>query len=57
MKILLDTHYLIWSFTNPENLPPGVPGLLIAEDNKVYFSPASLWEISIKFKSLFQKSA
>ena len=49
MKILLDTHYLIWSFTNPEKLPQGTAELLMAEENEIFFSQASLWEISIKF--------
>jgi PIN domain nuclease of toxin-antitoxin system len=51
MKILLDTHYLIWSFTNPEKLPQWTVKILVSEDVEVYYSQASLWEISIKFNS------
>lgn len=51
MKILLDTHYLIWSFTNPEKIRPELSEMLISEENDIFYSPASLWEISIKFNS------
>jgi PIN domain nuclease of toxin-antitoxin system len=51
IKILLDTHDLIWSFINPEKLPQWAADLLVSEDSEVFFSQASLWEISIKFNS------
>jgi len=51
MRILLDTHYLIWSFTNPEKLPSWAAEVLVSGDIDVFYSQASLWEISIKFNS------
>lgn len=51
MKILLDTHYLIWSFTNPEKLPQWAADLLVSDESEVFFSQASLWEIAIKFNA------
>ena len=51
MRILLDTHYLIWSFTNPEMFGPEMAAALVSQDNEVFYSQISLWEISIKFNS------
>ena len=51
MKVLLDTHYLIWSFTNPEKLPTWAATMLVSEEVEVFYSQASLWEMSIKFGS------
>lgn len=49
MKILLDTHMLLWAAAG--TLPPDAETLIGNEDNTLYFSPASIWEIGIK-KSL-----
>jgi PIN domain nuclease of toxin-antitoxin system len=48
---LLWSAYLIWSFTNPEKLPQWAADLLVSDESEVFFSQASLWEISIKFNS------
>jgi PIN domain nuclease of toxin-antitoxin system len=49
MKILIDTHYLIWSFLDTGKIKHKVYNELLSENNKVYYSQASLWEISIKY--------
>ena len=49
MKLLLDTHMLIWAAAG--TLPAQARELLTNGDNVLYFSPASIWEIVIK-KSL-----
>ena len=46
MKILLDTHLLLWSAADV--LPPGAVRYIEDETNILLFSPASLWEIVIK---------
>jgi len=51
VRILVDTHYLLWSFTDPEKIPVKVGQMLVAEENEVFYSQASLWEISIKYNS------
>lgn len=51
MKLLLDTHVLIWALSTPERIKPEVQDLLINVDNIVLVSVASLWELQIK-KSL-----
>jgi len=49
MKILIDTHYLIWSFIDTEKIKRSIYNELINQNNDVYYSQASLWEISIKY--------
>lgn len=49
MKILLDTHILLWlAWDKKENLSPQAVGLLDDPTSEIYFSLASLWEIAIK---------
>ncbi len=48
MNLLLDTHLLLWAASAPERLSVKARGLLLAPDNQLIFSSASLWEISIK---------
>ena len=49
MKILLDTHILLWWMADDRRLPR--PARLAIEDpaNRVFVSIASLWETAIKF--------
>lgn len=49
MKILIDTHYLLWSFLDTDKIKPSTYSELLNEENTVYYSQASLWEISIKY--------
>jgi PIN domain nuclease of toxin-antitoxin system len=48
MKLLLDTHLLLWAAGSPERLPPVALPLLEDPANELLFSAASLWEIAIK---------
>ena len=48
LRLLLDTHVLIWALGEPDRLAPDVRTLLEDPDQEVLFSAASLWEISIK---------
>jgi len=53
MKLLLDTHLLLWagvagSSTLGGSLPEEARRLIEDEANTLYFSPASVWEIAIK---------
>ena len=50
MKLLLDTHTLLWALGSPEKLPKYIIEMICNENNDVYLSAASLWEISIKHK-------
>ena len=48
MKLLLDTHLLLWAAGEPKRLPKGIRTLLQDRDNELLFSAASLWEVVIK---------
>jgi PIN domain nuclease of toxin-antitoxin system len=48
MKFLLDTHLLLWAASQPEKLSKQAQELIEHPDSELYFSAASLWEISIK---------
>jgi PIN domain nuclease of toxin-antitoxin system len=48
MRVLLDTHLLLWSFYRPERLSLAARQHLEEGDGGVLFSAASLWEIAIK---------
>lgn len=48
MKLLLDTHILLWAANEPERLSTQAIALLEDPDNELLFSAASLWEVSIK---------
>ena len=48
MRLLLDTHALLWYLTAPEKLPAAAHRAIQSAENDVYGSLASAWEISIK---------
>ena len=48
MKLLLDTHLLLWAADNPRRLPKAARVLIEDTENELLFSAASLWEITIK---------
>jgi PIN domain nuclease of toxin-antitoxin system len=45
----------VWSFLETSKLSGNVKSILLDENNDIYYSPISLWEISIKYglKKLF----
>jgi len=49
MKLLLDTAAFLKTASSATNLPPRVRDLLLHEDNEIYVSIASFWEIVIKY--------
>ena len=51
MKVLLDTHALLWLITADEHLSKTAKNTFLNPENRLYFSIASLWELCIK-KSL-----
>ncbi|MGH3978460.1 MAG: type II toxin-antitoxin system VapC family toxin [Pseudonocardiaceae bacterium] len=48
MRLLLDTHVLLWSLQGPERLCPETVAAITDPSNAVDVSVASLWELSIK---------
>jgi len=49
MNYLVDTHILLWSFLATDKLSAMAKSILLDETNEIYYSPISLWEISIKY--------
>lgn len=48
MRLLLDTHALIWAVQSPEKLSDRARCALTSTDAEVYASHVSLWEMAIK---------
>jgi len=48
MKLLLDTHLLLWAAGEPARLSAGARSLIENPENELLFSAASLWEVAIK---------
>ncbi|MBR4825952.1 MAG: type II toxin-antitoxin system VapC family toxin [Spirochaetaceae bacterium] len=48
MKILCDTHIIIWYLTGDNRLSQKARELIDDERNTIYFSIVSIWEVSIK---------
>lgn len=48
MKLLLDTHLLLWAAAQPERLSAATRSLIDDPQNEPMFSSASLWEVAIK---------
>ena len=48
MNGLLDTNYFIWADSNARLLPPKVRDFIEEEDNRLFLSIASVWEMQIK---------
>lgn len=45
MRLLLDTHMMLWAAGDFELLPTEAQALITDGGNDVFFSVASLWEI------------
>ena len=48
MRLLLDTHVLLWALIEPARLGPAVRSQLEDPENEILFSAASVWEMAIK---------
>jgi PIN domain nuclease of toxin-antitoxin system len=48
MKLLIDTHVLLWLAGDSENLSKKATSLILDEENSLFLSFASIWEIQIK---------
>ena len=50
MKLLLDTHTLLWWLAGDKQLSPAARWALEDESNPVYVSAASAWEVATKHR-------
>lgn len=48
MRILLDTHLLLWSVASSRRLSREARSLILDTANEVFYSAASVWEVAIK---------
>ncbi len=48
MNLLLDTHIFIWAFSNVAQLSPDVSAALVSQQNNLFLSVASSWEMQVK---------
>jgi len=48
VRLLLDTHLLLWAAASSKRLPREARELMEDDSNDVYYSAASIWEIGIK---------
>ena len=48
MKYLIDTHTFLWFVSGSSSLSSKAQNIISSEQNEIYLSTASLWEISIK---------
>ena len=49
MKLLLDTHIALWAVTDSPKLGAIARELILAPENSIHVSAATLWEIAIKY--------
>jgi PIN domain nuclease of toxin-antitoxin system len=55
VRLLLDTHIALWALVDSPRLPGKARLLILAPDNEIAVSAASVWEIAIK-RGLTKKS-
>ncbi|HEY8359452.1 MAG TPA: type II toxin-antitoxin system VapC family toxin [Ramlibacter sp.] len=48
MRVLIDTHLLLWAAGDPDRLPTAALTEIENPDNVLMFSAASIWEVTIK---------
>jgi PIN domain nuclease of toxin-antitoxin system len=48
LKLLLDTHLLLWAAGHPDRMSAAARALLDDPETQPHFSVASIWEIAIK---------
>ena len=48
MKLLLDTHTMVWYWSGEKPLPDRVVSHIRNPAHSIFISPASLWELAIK---------
>jgi len=51
LKLLIDTHIILWGMTGDERLTNLESEALRAPENRIFVSVASIWEIAIKSRN------
>jgi PIN domain nuclease of toxin-antitoxin system len=50
VRLLLDTHALLWWYSDDSALPKSCRKTITQQDNSIFVSAASAWEIAAKFR-------
>lgn len=48
MRVLVDTHIALWALMDDLKMPKEAKKILMDEDNDIYYSTVSVWEVAIK---------
>ncbi len=51
MKLLLDSHTFIWSYSERHKLSPAATTEILSVSNQLFLSLVSIWEIQIKIQA------
>ncbi len=51
MKALLDTHIILWTLAADPKLPVKAKEMILDKNNELFWSSASMWEVTIKHLS------
>lgn len=49
MRFLIDTHIFLWSLFDPKKIPIKAAQTIQSQDNSVFVSVITFWEISLKY--------
>lgn len=47
MRVLLDTHILLWAAADSPSLSAQARRVLVSDTAELYFSAASIWEVAL----------
>ena len=48
MQVLLDTHLILWALQDDTKLPDEARRIILDDNNTIFYSSASVWEVLIK---------
>ncbi len=51
MRLLLDTHTLLWFVLNDNKLSRTADAIISEPNNQIFVSPATFWELAIKVRT------
>ncbi len=50
MRALVDGHAFVWTLLQDKRMSKKARSILFSEENELYFSMATLWELSLKIR-------
>jgi PIN domain nuclease of toxin-antitoxin system len=50
VRLLLDTHALLWALAEPHRLSNRASGLIRSPDSEIFVSAVSAWEVATKYR-------